>query len=162
VGLALDQITKLLVFGVVELEHPHAIGPTVIPGFFFITPRLNPGMAWSMGAKLGSAAPALLILVNLAICSMVVAYRERWAIVHRGRKLFDLAMGSVLAGALGNLADRAHWPHQVMDFFHFRFFGWDYPIFNVADIFIVAGVCAFVYWSWRVEPPEPARKATTA
>ena len=43
----------------------------------------------------------------------------------------------VLSGAVGNIIDRL-FRGYVVDFFEFTFFEW--PVFNVADIYVVVGV----------------------
>ena len=43
----------------------------------------------------------------------------------------------VLSGAIGNIIDRL-FRGYVVDFFEFTFFEW--PVFNVADIYVVVGV----------------------
>jgi len=149
-GVAIDQASKLAVFAALGPAGGSPQGTAVIPGFFFLTPRLNPGMAWSLFAGLGSAQPALLALLNVAITGAVIWYRRTTRVVS-GRPVFDTGLGLVLAGAIGNLIDRLHPPFRVMDFLHFRFWTWDYPVFNVADIYIVAGVAVFMYWGWRLE-----------
>jgi signal peptidase II len=157
-AVALDQLTKILVFWLLGMPETLGPGPAVIPGFFFITPRLNPGMAWSMFAGLGRALPAILVVLNAAIATLIILYREKWAEVRGGRRAFDLGLGLVLSGALGNLLDRIRPPFQVRDFLHFRFGTWDYPVFNVADIYIVVGVGVFIYWSWRFDrKPEDGK-----
>ena len=47
----------------------------------------------------------------------------------------------VLSGAVGNIIDRVCRGY-VVDFFEFTFFDW--PVFNVADIYVVAGVILMV------------------
>jgi signal peptidase II len=44
----------------------------------------------------------------------------------------------VLAGACGNIIDTFFWGH-VVDMIHLRFWGWDYPVFNMADMSICMG-----------------------
>jgi signal peptidase II len=52
----------------------------------------------------------------------------------------DVAIYSLLVGGiLGNMFDRIVYGY-VVDFFDFRFFGYDFPVFNVADICIVVSV----------------------
>ncbi|MDO5422801.1 MAG: signal peptidase II [Eubacteriales bacterium] len=46
------------------------------------------------------------------------------------------------AGAVGNLIDRL-WRGYVIDFFYFSLI--DFPVFNVADIYVVLSIAAFLY-----------------
>ena len=56
-----------------------------------------------------------------------------------------IGMGLVIGGALGNnLIDRLVYG-QVADFFHFYGFGYDWYVFNIADIAITFGAIAIVY-----------------
>lgn len=51
--------------------------------------------------------------------------------------------GMLLGGAFGNALDR--FLHgAVVDFFDFRI----WPVFNIADIGIVVGVCLLLWYSW--------------
>ena len=50
-----------------------------------------------------------------------------------------VSYGFIMGGAIGNLVDRIFYGY-VIDFFDFNLFGYQAPIFNVADIFIVVGV----------------------
>ena len=54
-------------------------------------------------------------------------------------------------GALGNLIDRLVYG-RVADFFHFYGFGYDWYVFNVADIAIFFGAIAIIY---EVLKPQP-------
>jgi signal peptidase II len=53
-----------------------------------------------------------------------------------------IALGSVTAGAVGNLIDRAT-TGLVTDFIQVPF---DFPVFNIADMAIVTGVAMLVWW----------------
>ena len=58
----------------------------------------------------------------------------------------------IVAGALGNALDRATRGH-VVDFIHVHF----WPVFNVADILVVAGIAILALW--RVAAPGDLRSA---
>ncbi|MEM7797567.1 MAG: signal peptidase II [Chloroflexota bacterium] len=79
---------------------------------------------------------------------------------------FRVALGLVWGGALGNAIDRLRIGH-VTDFLNvnvkplFVNYPWiqenvpylDFPIFNMADVFIVSGVCTLVVLMWRDDLP---------
>jgi signal peptidase II len=56
----------------------------------------------------------------------------------------------ITTGALGNIIDMFTYGH-VIDFLHLRFFGWSFPIFNIADGCITIGVALLLLWPnrWR-------------
>ncbi len=150
-GVALDQITKVLVLW--RLEFGERI--PVIPCLFYLTYVLNPGAAFGLGRSLGRAGPFFFVILNSFVIGLIVRIRAKTQ-VPAMRRVFDLGMGLVLAGALGNVIDRVHPPHKVIDFLDF----WlgtpgpktlHYPTFNLADIYIVVGVALYIWWAWRAE-----------
>ena len=54
----------------------------------------------------------------------------------------------IITGAIGNAIDYLLYGH-VIDFFHFRFWGHSFPIFNLADSYITLGVVLIVLWPPR-------------
>ena len=150
-GVAVDQITKVLVLWRFELGERIP----VIPCFFYLTYVRNPGAAFGLGRSLGRAAPLFFAVLNSVVIGLIVRIRAKTRIPTM-RRLFDLAMGLVLAGAFGNVIDRLHPPHQVIDFLDF-WLGtpgpnkWHYPTFNFADIYIVVGVALYIWCAWRAD-----------
>ena len=59
--------------------------------------------------------------------------------------LKELGCGLVIGGGLGNnLVDRLIYG-KVADFFHFHAFGYNWYVFNIADVAVVLGAVAFIY-----------------
>jgi signal peptidase II len=68
----------------------------------------------------------LLALLYLYLCRIPAGRRFRW---------LNLAAVLFFSGAIGNFIDRIH-NNYVVDFFYFCLI--DFPIFNVADIYVTA------------------------
>jgi signal peptidase II len=86
---------------------------------------------------LGGHNSSLVVVTFLAL--IVIAYLYLSG-ARQGKTLALVGLSLIAAGALGNLADRLH-GGEVRDFLNFTLI--NYPVFNVADVLIVAG--AFVY-----------------
>ena len=67
--------------------------------------------------------------------------------------LENISYGMIIGGILGNLFDRVFFGY-VIDFIDFRIFGYNYPIFNLADSFIVIGVIIMAIITIRKEYHE--------
>lgn len=96
---------------------------------FSITHATNLGAAWGVLSDYST----LLLLLRLVLIGGLIIYYPRT----RGVMRYALAL--ILAGAIGNVIDIALYGH-VVDMFHFVFWGYDYPVFNVADSAIFIGV----------------------
>ena len=104
---------------------------SVIPHFFSFTLTKNTGVAFSMLDGMG---------IFIIIMSFVVIYFLIQSIRHHKDNMMEVVGYSmVLGGAVGNLFDRIVYGY-VIDFLDFYVFGYDYPIFNIADCFIVIGI----------------------
>lgn len=110
----------------------------VLP-FFNLVMVWNPGVSYGLFPASSVWGTALLVLVSLA----AVAGLGYWL---WGMTSLSLAIGVglVIGGALGNLIDRLVYG-RVADFFHFYGFGYDWYVFNVADIAITFGAVAIIY-----------------
>jgi signal peptidase II len=121
--VALDRLSKMLV---VRGLSPGQSVP-VWPGVFHLTHVRNPGAAFG----LLPGRDGLLLLLPAAITLVAI-----WVIptLARQHPVAPLAGGFVAGGALGNLVDRVR-GGLVTDFLDFRV----WPVFNLADLFIVVG-----------------------
>lgn len=135
--LCLDQLTKA--WAVVALDD------RIIDLVWTLRLRLvhNTGFAFSAGQRLGP----VLALVAIVIVGVLWLSRHRvqgqWA---------SIGLGGIIGGALGNLADRvfrgAAWGRgAVVDFIDLQW----WPIFNVADAFITAGLVIVLLHLYRSE-----------
>ena len=137
-SLTLDQTSKLVVL------HGLAYGAhfDVIDGFFRLTHARNPGGAWSFLASAPDVVRLPLFVGGtlLGLAAGLIFLRR----LEAGARLAAAALGMIVGGALGNLADRlVH--GAVIDLLDFTLWaGTTWPTFNLADVFIVVGVALLV------------------
>ena len=118
--ILLDQGTKLWALG--SLKPIHSM--TVVDGFLDLT-----------------FVQRWLILVLTGVIAGALIYFYRTLPKKKAYLPLRAALLLVLSGAVGNIIDRVCRGY-VVDFFEFTFFDW--PVFNVADIYVVAGVILMV------------------
>lgn len=133
----IDIISKIIVSNLMNVNE----SIMVIKDFFCITYVRNTGAAWSIfaGERLG------LIVVSLIIICFIVYY------IFKNKpesRLENIGYGMILGGSFGNLFDRIIYGY-VIDFLDVYIFGYDYPIFNLADSFIFVGVILIIISTWR-------------
>ena len=138
-GVTADLWTKSYMQDLLDLrprEHSKNAPVDVIPGFVRWDGTWNPGITFGLAA--GMTQP---ILVFTAIASLGIL---SWLMLTRSRRvLLHVALGMILAGALGNLYDRWKW-QEVRDFIDVYWNDHHWPAFNVADSMIVVGVICIV------------------
>lgn len=123
-----DQLTKIFVAANMQLGMSHPI----IEDFFYFTYAHNYGAAWSML----SGQAWLFILIAIAACIGITYYFFKTKEIEI---LTRLGLVLALSGTIGNLVDRICFGY-VRDFIDFIIFGYDFPIFNIADMALVIGV----------------------
>ena len=138
-----DQLSKWLV--VEKLNET----VTVIPHVLSFQYATNTGMAWGM---LKDHRWVFMSLSVVALLGFTYLYYQ----VKNPHKLFTLSMGFIIGGGVGNMIDRIFRENGgVVDFFRTDFM--DFPIFNVADIFITVGgfllVIYFFFYDKKLEYP---------
>lgn len=110
-----------------------------------VLPFFNLVMVWNHGVSYGlfpaheAWGTSLLVTFQLGAVGGLT-----WWLWHTERAPLALGLGLVIGGALGNLVDRLVYG-KVADFFHFFAAGYDWYVFNVADIAITIGVAALLY-----------------
>lgn len=144
-GILIDQVTKAL--AAAHLEGGAAV--RVIGDWATLEVSRNSGAAFSFAPMATTVFTVLALGVAVVIARTASRLRSAaWA----------LALGLILAGAVGNLLDRLFRAPgigrgAVVDFIHVRHFA----TFNVADSCITAGAILAVLLSWRGVPMSAAR-----
>jgi signal peptidase II len=149
--LALDQASKLWLLFVFDLAHRGAVK---------VTPFLDLVLAWNIGISFGwfqndSQIAQIILMLIKAVAVIVLAI---W--MARSRTLIaTIALGLIIGGAVGNAIDRFAYG-AVVDFalFHVQIGGntFNWYVFNLADVAIVAGVAALLYDSFLRVPAAKA------
>lgn len=134
VVFVLDRISKVGVLKyVLGLDFPNTAefgrSVPVIGDVFHITYYGNTGMAFGM------LADNKVLLIGLCTVILAVLIYVIYRLKPQGL-LATLSFGMVIGGAIGNVFDRILYGF-VIDFLDFRLI--NYPIFNVADCFVVVG-----------------------
>jgi len=110
----------------------------------------NPGISYGLFPASGPLGTYVLIAFSLAA---VVGLA--WWLWNTTSQSLAIGLGLVIGGAIGNnLIDRLIYG-RVADFFHFYAFGYDWYVFNVADIAITLGAVAIIYEVLKPEHPHP-------
>ena len=129
VTIIVDQLTKFLVVKYMTLGQ----SISVIDNFLYITSHRNEGAAW--GILQGKMI--IFYVVTLVVIGLVILWIIKLDI--KKEKLLVIALSLILGGALGNFIDRVMYQH-VVDFINTYIFGYDFPIFNIADSALCIGV----------------------
>ncbi len=126
--LLIDQTTKYIITNSMSLFD----SIKVIKSFFSITYVRNYGAAWNIldGNKI--------FLIFVALGALFFIY---WVFIKDNKlsKMDIIIYGILIGGVLGNLIDRITFGY-VIDFLDFNILGYDFPVFNAADIFIVVSI----------------------
>ncbi|MBQ8558908.1 MAG: signal peptidase II [Tyzzerella sp.] len=131
VGIILDQYTKFL-----ASSHLKEAPISIIDGVFELRYLENRGAAFGM---LQNQQWFFLIIGTVFMILIAVLYAR----LPQEKRLLPLRICMVLiaAGAVGNMIDRVRL-NYVIDFLYFKLI--DFPIFNVADIYVTVATFAVV------------------
>ena len=114
---------------------------TIIKNFLDITYVKNTGAAFSILKD----NTWMITIISLMIIMGVIYY------IYKNKpsnNIENIGYGMVIGGAVGNFIDRIIYGY-VIDFIDINLFGWNYPVFNIADMMIVIGVFLLVINAWR-------------
>jgi signal peptidase II len=147
-ALIADQGSKLfMLYGAGFAQMPPGENVPVLP-FFNLVMVWNPGISYGLFPASGRLGTFL--IVSLAVAAVCVLTWLLWRATSRS---LAIGYGLIIGGALGNnLVDRVIYG-KVADFFHFYGFGYDWYIFNIADVAITLGAIAIIYDVLQPEHP---------
>lgn len=141
----IDQASKIYLLFVHDLAaHPLRLGP-----FFDFVLARNTGISYGLFQTQGALGQWLLLGFK------AVAVVLLWIWLARSRdRLTALSVGLIIGGAVGNGIDRLAYG-WVADFVFFHISGatwrFNWYVFNLADVAIVAGVAGLLYESLVVD-----------
>lgn len=131
-----DRVSKVMALSFLEQPMP-------ITDFLSFELAINRGVSWGMFHSVRSDIFFFVTMLILAIIVSLFCYTT----VRYLNKQLVYGEIMVLAGACSNLVDRYVYG-GVIDFIHFSYQGWSWPIFNIADIAIVLGV-AWILFNYK-------------
>ncbi|MCK1362564.1 signal peptidase II [Bradyrhizobium sp. 199] len=151
VTLVADQASKLWLLNVFDLARRGAVR---------VTPFFDLVLAWNIGISFGwlqndsqAAQLALMAVKTLSVVALAIWMARSHTL------LATIALGLIIGGAIGNGIDRVAYG-AVVDFalFHIEIGGntYNWYVFNLADVAIVAGVAGLLYDSFLGVPAAKA------
>jgi signal peptidase II len=149
--IALDQASKLWLLRVFDLVHRGAVKVTP---FFDLVLAWNTGISYGWFQNEGAAGQLILLAVKVVAVIVLAIWMAR-----SQSRLATFALGLIIGGAVGNAIDRLAYG-AVVDFalFHVEIGGntFNWYVFNLADVAIVAGVAGLLYDSFLGVPAAKA------
>jgi signal peptidase II len=137
---ALDQASKIYLLFVFDLA---ANGPVRLGPFIDIVLARNTGISYGLFQTQGALGQWILLGFKTVAVLLLVLWLARVQ-----DRLTALSLGLIIGGAFGNAIDRLAYG-WVADFvfFHISTANWrfDWYVFNLADVAIVAGVIGLLY-----------------
>lgn len=149
-SVAVDQWSKHWAAAHLAFHEPIHL----VDGLVTLTYTRNSGIAFGMFAGKNFPFYIFSIVAALAVFWM-------WSRHPRLPAARQWSLALILGGALGNLVDRVR-AGEVTDFILLAWRGHEFPVFNVADMCVTAGVILFAL-VWTHDPePEPQLVAAGA
>ena len=134
ITLVIDQTSKYLFL--INMKEFESI--PIINNFFNVTFMKNTGAAFSF---LEGNVPLIII-----VTSIIIIFILRYIKITNPKRQEKIFYSLIIGGAFGNLIDRIVHGY-VIDFLDFNLFGYNYPVFNIADISIVVGIFSLIILS---------------
>lgn len=137
VFLMIDLLVKIIVINFMRLYDTIRI----IPSFFNITYVRNTGAAFSI------LEDSRIFFIVITFVALIVIYLLLKDKVLNKYQTFLYSM--LIGGIAGNLVDRIIYGY-VIDYLSFNIFSYSFPVFNIADSFIVISVLLLILNEMRL------------
>jgi signal peptidase II len=114
-------------------------------GTVSVTPFLDLVLLWNRGISYGLLPQdSALGRLGLVLFAVVTSLALTMWLARVTSGLTAVAIGLIIGGAIGNAIDRLAYG-AVADFYALHAFGFEWYVFNIADVAIVAGVIGLLY-----------------
>jgi signal peptidase II len=133
-----DRVTKLLALQYAQQE-------IMVNPFLTFQLTINRGISWGM-FHTDALIPFVLITLGIMALTGMVGYLlyTRWQ-----RNLTYIGELLICVGSISNIIDRLTY-FGVIDFIKLTYYSlWSWPIFNIADVCIVVGVCIMLLQTYK-------------
>ncbi|WP_394011512.1 signal peptidase II [Anaerococcus cruorum] len=137
-GLILDRLTKTYAINNL-IENPYN------GTLFNFTYLENRGAAFGI---LQDRRIFFIILTLVIVCALVYYFLKNY---RTNNKILNIALAMIISGAIGNFYDRL-FQGYVVDFIEFAFV--NFPVFNIADIFVTVGSILLIVYMIFFEESE--------
>lgn len=105
---------------------------SIIPSFFSITYVRNIGAAFSIMEN------SRILFIIIGFIALILIYK--YLIMNKVlNEYLMISYSMLIGGIIGNMIDRIIYGY-VIDYLSFNIFGYSFPIFNLADTFIVVSI----------------------
>jgi signal peptidase II len=145
-----DQLGKAWTLG---LFAARSVKRIVVTPFFDLYLQQNSGISYGLFKQESDAGRWA-----LASFSILAVLALTYWLAHVQTRLSALSLGLIIGGALGNAIDRVRFG-AVTDFFSFHIGNFQWYIFNLADVAIVAGVAGLLYDSFVTSHKSAGKQA---
>ena len=171
VGAAVDLVSKEVVFEELNARPTHQTDWffETEPISFRFSRVMNRGALWGIGQGYQWLFAVLSVVAVGGVVVWLTFFdrlRSKWLAV---------TLGLIVAGAVGNFYDRLALHGEpldiadpagkvepaVRDFLHFRFWDYNYPVFNIADVCLVVAAIMIVIYSLFMAPSDETEKDET-
>ena len=97
-------------------------------------------------------------IIFIVVLTIIIIYFLYKYLKNKKLNVYELwGYGLIVGGAFGNLFDRVIYGY-VVDFLDFYIFGYDFPVFNIADCGIVIGVFILMISEVRYNNGDKGRR----